>query len=110
MAMVQAKFSIDADTVSTFKSRCAAEGVSMTSVIARWMRAGSPSKAISVKADTRPQRKGSVLETIALLNVILQKEEDYRDAIPEAFQSRYEVADQACDLLSQAISCLEDAF
>ena len=45
-----------------------------------------------------------------LLNSILQMEERYRDNIPEVFQARYEPADQGCEQLLEAISCLEDAF
>ena len=40
----------------------------------------------------------------------MQKESDYRDNIPEQFQSRQEMADQADEQLSQAISCLEESF
>jgi len=109
-AMVQVKFTIDCDTVSAFKARCASEGVSMTSVIAQFMKACPPVKGIKVKTDTRSLRKKAVQEIVSLLDTIIKKELDYRDNIPEQFQSRFEAADQACEQLSQAISCLEDAF
>jgi len=109
-AMTQVKFTIDSDTVSAFKARCASEGVSMASVISQFMRTRQPAKAVKVKTDTRPLRKKAILEIIVLLDSIMQKESDYRDNIPEQFQSRRETADQACEQLSQAISCLEDAF
>jgi uncharacterized membrane protein YccC len=108
--MVQVKFTIEADTVAAFKSRCASEGVSMASVIYQWMKTGKPTKSARIKMDTRPQRRKAVDETIAVLENLLQMEEEYRDAIPETFQSRYETADQACEQLSEAISLLEDAF
>jgi len=106
----QIKFTIDSDSVSTFKAECMAEGVSMASVINQWMKGGRSAKAINMKMDTRPHRKKSVREIIGLLEGLLQNEERYRDAIPEKFQTRYEVADEACEQLSQAIACLEDAF
>ena len=109
-AITQVKFTIDYDTVAAFKARCASESVSMTSVISKFMKTCKPDKALRVKTDTRPLRKKAVLEIIGLLDDILQKESDYRDNIPEQFQSRQDAADQTCDLLSQAISCLEDAF
>ena len=108
--MIQIKFTLDSDTVSAFKTRCAHEGVSMTSVIRHLMRTGQPVKEMKTKTSTRPFRKRTVLEIIDALNSILQLEAAYRDNIPEQFQSRYEAADQTCEQLTQAISCLEDAF
>ena len=108
--MTQIKFTINSDTVSAFKARCASEGLSMASVISQFMKASQPAKVVKVKTDTRPLRKKAVLEIVGLLDNIMQKESDYRDNIPEQFQSRLEAADRACEQLSQAISYLEDAF
>ena len=108
--MTQIKFTIDTDTVSAFKARCASEGVSMASVISQFMETCRPVRSIKAKTGTRLLRKASVLEIMGLLDDIMQKESDYRDNIPEQFQSRYETADHACEQLAQAISCLEDAF
>ena len=107
---IQVKFTIDSDTVYAFKSECTAKGVSMASVIDLWMKNGQPVKAMKMQTDTRPRRKKAVQEIIDMLEGLLQGEEGYRDAIPEQFQTRYEIADQACEQLSQAISCLEEAF
>jgi len=82
----------------------------MTSVIRQYMKTSQPAKGVKIKTDTRPLRRKAVSEIIGLLNGIMQMEEQYRDNIPEQFESRYESADQACEQLSQAISCLEDAF
>ena len=49
-------------------------------------------------------------EIVALLNTIMEEEIKYRDNIPEQFEQRVEAADYACDQLSDAISCLEEAF
>jgi len=108
--MDQIKFTIESDIVSKFKGRCKTEGVSMTSVIRQYMETGKPTKNIRLKTDTRPFRKKAVLEIISMLNDIMQAEEQYRDSIPEQFQSRYETSNQTCEQLSQAIICLEDAF
>ena len=109
-AMVQVKFTIDSHIVSAFKARCASECVSMASVISQFRITCQPAKSIKVKTDTRPLRKKAVLEIIGLLDSIMQKESDYRDNIPENFQSRRETADQTFEQLSQAISCLKDAL
>jgi len=106
----QVKFTIDSKTVNTFKARCAAEGVSMTSVIYQFMQSSRPINSMRVKTDTRLQRKKAVLKIIGLLDKIMEMEALYRDAIPEQFELRYETADLACEQLAQAISCLEDAF
>jgi len=110
--MVQAKFSIESGIYSAFKEHCAFENVSMASVIAQFMKTktGKLAKGIMIKTDTRPLRRKAVLTIIGLLSDILQMEERYRDDIPEQFESRYEAADQACELLAEAISYLEDAF
>lgn len=46
------------------------------------------------------------------LEEIQSEEEDYRDNIPENLQGseRYEIADAACDNLSDAVSSLEDVI
>jgi hypothetical protein len=51
-----------------------------------------------------------VLEITGTLETVLQAEQDYRDAIPEVFQSRLDSAEAACDELEKAIECLEGAF
>jgi len=109
-SMVQVKFTIDSGTVSVFKARCASERVSMASVISQFMKTCRPSKNLRIKTDTRPLRKKAVLEITALLEEIMQKEEEYRDAIPEQFASRYETSDETCEELSQALVCLENAY
>ena len=108
--MTQVKFTVESDIVSVFKARCASEGVSMASVIRQWMAAGQLAKAAKIKTDTRPHRRRAVLEIISLLNAIRELEAEYRDNIPEQFEQRCEAADHACDQLSEAIACLEDAF
>ena len=107
--MTQVKFTIETDIVSAFKSRCKSEGVSMTSVIRQLMK----TRQIAAKSKTphtRPMRRKAVQEVLVLLNCVLDLEEQYRDSIPEQFSQRFETADNACEQLSAAISCLEEAF
>ena len=108
--MVQVKFTIEADIVSAFKARCVSADVSMASVISQFMKTSRPTKGIKTKIDTRPQRKNAVSEYIGFLENLMYNEEQYRDAIPEQFVSRYEAADNTCEQLAQAISNLEDAY
>jgi esterase/lipase len=108
--VTQVKFTIESDIVSAFKARCAAEGVSMASVIRLWMATRQPAKDAKAKICTRPGRRRAVAEYIGLLNAVMEKEEQYRDSIPEQFAQRYEAADHACGQLAEAIELLEDAY
>jgi len=108
--MTQVKFTLEAGIVSAFKARCAAEGASMASVIRHWMTIGQPTKAAKMKTSTRPLRRKAVSEVICVLEKVLQEEEEYRDAIPEVFQTRRDTADLACEELEEAINCLITAF
>ena len=109
-SMTQVKFTIEDDIVRAFRSRCAAEGISMTSAVRDWMKTSRPVKSPKFDATTRPHRRKAVREIIGLLNVIADKEAEYRDNIPDQFEQRYDDADQACNMLAEAISSLEEAF
>jgi len=106
----QIKFTVESELVALFKSRCTAEGVSMTSVIRQWMKAGRPTKSAAARLCTRPGRRQTIREVIVVLESLLQREAEYRDAIPEVFQGRYETADHSCEQVEQAIACLEEAY
>jgi esterase/lipase len=106
----QMKFKINSGIASAFKARCAAEGVSMASVIQEWMITRYPAKGMNTKNLTRQQRKKTVTQLISTLNDVLEHEEQYRDSIPEQFGQRPETADQTCEKLAEAIDCLEEAY
>jgi hypothetical protein len=110
MDKTQVKFTIETAIVSAFKDRCAGEGVSMTSEIQRFMKRCRPTKEVESRMLTRPLRRKAVMGIIGLLNDIMESEVDYRDAIPEQFGQRIEAADHACELLAEAVACLEEAF
>jgi predicted glycosyl hydrolase (DUF1957 family) len=108
--MTQVKFTLEADIVSAFKKCCAAEGVSMASEVREWMKTRKSAKKAKIDYHTRSHRRKAVQEVIGLLNDIMEAEANYRDNIPEHFAQRHESADNACELLAEAISCLEEAF
>ena len=109
-AVTQIKFTIESDIVSVFKTRCAGKGVSMTSVIREWMKICELKTVSRLNVSTRLHRRKAVLDIINMLGCVLDFEEEYRDKIPESFTQRYEAADRACEQLTEAIGCLEDAF
>jgi hypothetical protein len=108
--MRQIKFSIESDIVVAFKSKCASEGISMTSVIKSWMKNRQPSGYLKVNTKTGPHRKKAVTEIVHKLRDILENHEHYRDSIPEQFTQRHEIADEFCEKLDEAIGILEDAL
>ena len=108
--MIQVKYTIEADIVSGFKDRCKSEGISMTSVIRQIMKTNHFDSNTRKTPHTRPMRRKAVQEITDFLRLILVLEEQYRDSIPEQFEQRIETADHACEHLSEAIVCLEEAF
>ncbi|MDR2711954.1 MAG: hypothetical protein LBB91_02435 [Clostridiales bacterium] len=107
---VQVKFTIDSDVVANFKEHCKSLDLSMTSVVCQYMRIPLPMKTAGIEIDNRRNRKKAVKIIIGFVDSILKSEATYRDAIPEQFEQRYEAADNSCELLEEAISCLKDAF
>jgi len=109
-ATTQVKFTIESDLVDAFRARCAAEGISMTAEIRRFMRDCQPTRTLSARTLTRPYRRKAVSQIIQLLTDVRDKESEYRDNIPEAFTERYDAANEACERIDEAISNLEDAY
>jgi hypothetical protein len=106
----QIKFNIETDIVSAFRNRCAKVDASMTSVVRQWMITGKPMKNVKIDMSSRTHRKKSVDYLKGMLEDALSNEENYRDNIPEQFQTRYDMSDNTCEQLAQAISSLEDAY
>ena len=106
---LQVKLWIDVNIMVAFKAQCALEDASMSSVVQGWMGRHQV-KDIRTSIKTMPQRKKAVADIIGLLSDILENQEQYRDSIPEQFAQRYEIADNFCDKLEEAIGCLEDVF
>jgi hypothetical protein len=74
------------------------------------MMAARPTNAVKIKTDTRPNRRKAVAEIACLLTDIMDRESDYRANLPEQFEQRVDAAEHACELLAEAIACLEEAF
>jgi len=108
--MTQIKFTINSDVVSIFRAKCASNGVSMTSVVRKWMVDRRPNKFAELAISSRPERRKAVAAIIGLLGEILKMEESYRNSIPEQFVQRYESSDITCEQVAEAIACLEEAF
>lgn len=108
--MTQIKFTIESDIASAFKARCADEGVSMTSVIRDYMKTPKASKGIKARTADRLKRRKTVADIIAVLSDVMEAEEAYCYNIPEQFEGRRETAEHTCDRLSEAITCLEEAY
>ena len=109
-ATTQVKFTIESGIVDAFRTRCAAEGVSMTSEIRKWMNDCTPAKTTGIDTSSRPRRRKAVQKIIGSLSSIMDIEAEYRDSIPEQFTQRYEAADRACEMLEEAINILEEVF
>jgi hypothetical protein len=104
--------------VAAFKARCASEGASMSSALSSHMESCvDPRARVCREASVRPiatrgERRQEVRRITARLAEILEREERYRDAIPENLQggTAYEAAGESVDLLSQTIDLLHEAY
>jgi len=74
------------------------------------MTGRQPGRFTELAISSRPERRKTVAIIIGLLNETLKMEESYRDSIPEPFAQRYEASDNSCELLAEAILCLEESF
>ena len=114
----QLKIWADPALVSAFKVICASEGVSMSSALSSHMesRVNPRVRAVYTAPDrsiaTRGDRRQEVRRIVSRLAEILEREERYRDAIPENLQSgaAYDAANESIDMLSQTIDLLHEAY
>lgn len=112
----QVKVCVPPETAAIFKTRCKADGVSMASEIARFMR-GQNSESYSKKKQelrvvTRPQRRKTLALLIRNIDAIMDAEINYRDNIPESLRNscRYEAAEQTVAALEEALNILITAY
>jgi hypothetical protein len=113
----QFKVSIERDLAETFKTSCAARGVSMASEISRFMRevSGVPLPSAVVIPDsisTRRNRRNAVAKIAACLRTIADAEDNYKENIPDNLKggTAYDAAAATVDALEEATSLLEEAF
>ena len=112
----QIKVSTKPEIAAAFKAACETAGVSMASVLSKFMEdyAAAPAKkaAPQVPVDTRRQRRNAMKSLLATLERIRDAEESYRDNIPENLSggSAYGVADECVSVLSEGFDVLETAY
>ena len=121
----QLKISVNPETAASFKAACAAAGVSMASVIVKFMNEYSntlshdkpPTKVSSqsVPTDafsTRKKRRVAVKAIISQMEQLALAEECYRDRIPENLQGSqtYDAADQSVAVMHEVIDLLSEVY
>jgi len=84
--MTQIKITIETGMVSAFKACCASDCVSMILLIRQFIIGCGPVTASAPKTHTRPLHRKAVEMMIDLLKGVRDKNEEYRDAIPEQFE------------------------
>ena len=117
MEYKQVKVRADPEVAALFKAACSASGVSMASELTKFMaeRTDAMKSANNKAIDRITNRGGRRRETkliVGRLEEIRDAEEAYMLAIPENLQNgpAYEAAENAVDLLEQAIGLLQEAF
>jgi len=113
----QLKISAPPDVAESFKSACAANGVSMASVIVRFMReyaalGAAPGKPKADPTATRRLRRKGVRAAIAAISDILDAEIRYLERIPESFHGSdaHVDAERSVEAMEAAIDALEEIY
>ena len=116
----QIKIYADPELAAGFKARCAADEVSMASVLSQAMADYCKRIPDKKKADkksepdysTKGRRRTATQRLAKQLEKIRDAEERYRDSMPENLQSSvaYENADQTAAALDDALEALSEAF
>jgi hypothetical protein len=113
----QLKILVDARLASAFKSACKESGTSMACELTGYM-AGRIEQIPNIpqgrmlRLTTRGGRRNALLRIISMLVAIRDAEEAYQENIPENLQggAAYESAENAIDMMDEAIALLEEAF
>jgi len=105
----QVNVSLPPETVTAFKAKCSAAGVSMRSEISKFMDGGVPAP-ISVK--TRRDRRKAVKAMIRRLEAVIAAETGYAENIPENLQGSvfHEAAEDTVSELEEALAILSEAY
>jgi hypothetical protein len=110
------KVSLKPETAAAFKTACAANDVSMTSVISQFIAqyCGIATKKGGYSPDlsTKRQRRAALRSIIHLLDRIKTNEEQYQDNIPDNLQGSmvFQTAEDTISALNDAIDLLETAY
>ena len=112
----QLKISIKPEIAESFKATCAASGVSMASILSKYMAdySHAPCKK-KVPADpyaTRKKRRGIVNGILSQMEQLAHAEKQYRDNIPENLKNSmtYDAADQSVSVLYEVIDLLQEVY
>ena len=118
----QFKVSLDPATASAFKNACMKAGVSMASVISRFMAdySNMPAKSLTIRDrgnicaydySTKRKRRAAIGRVAKQLELIKDYEQAYINKIPENLQSSsiYENAEEFLSCIEEAIESLESA-
>ena len=114
MAVAQIKISVNPELAASFKSACAASGVSMASALSKFMadfsNAGHKANVHCLAA--RRQRRAAVKRLISHLELIKAAEGRYMENIPPNLQesSVYERAEETVSLIEEAAELLASAY
>ena len=112
----QIKVCIMPETADAFKAACAAAGVSMASVLSKFMADYSQTPIKSKTSNdifaTRRKRRGVIKDIISQMEQLALAEERYRDNIPENLQNSktYDAADQSVSVLYEIIDLLGEIY
>ena len=112
----QVKVSVSSELAAAFKAKCAADGVSMASILSRFMsEVTSGHHAVKNPIDpykTRPQRRKALNIMIAQLGSIMDAEQSYLDNIPENLQNSrfYDAAEHSISVFDEALNILAEAY
>jgi hypothetical protein len=116
----QIKVSVKPDTAETFKVACAANEVSMASVLAKFMESYSNpankkpgnNAASPDPFTTRRKRRLTVKKMVAQMEQLIAAEEAYKENIPENLQGAkwYEAAEQSLEYMQEALDLLESIY
>ena len=106
----QIKITVRPEIADEFKSRCLAEGVSITDKLKSYMAPAA--KLPSGPYSSRQKRRKAVALLIRECEAIMAAEQMYIDRMPENLENSpmHEAAEQAVDALGEALEYLRDAF
>ena len=104
----QVKITVEAKLAETFKLACMKSNDSMAGVLAQHMAKYSETnqeKKTKSPLSTKRQRRAAISKIVEKLEQIKEREEDYKEHIPENLQtsSVYEAAEQWIEILDEAI-------
>jgi len=115
----QVKILVDSTLAAAYKDTCHTAGTSMAEDLSRHM-AGCTGSAVARTQirnknrdmGTRGRRRKASMESVLLLETILDRESAYMERIPDNLQGgpAYESAEKTVSALEQAIELLNEAF